>query len=237
MQKWAAAVTDDNDPGPRPGTVQREHAAETVRLYAGDWARFARFCAENGKPALPATSDLVALFLQREPSGRAVLQRRLAAIDERHRRLGFPAPGGNPVVRLALKRARATAGRTKRAQPLCATNVMAMAQRCTRDLAGLRDRALLLLLAHGLSRRAMVGIQAEWLRFDESGVRLSSDNPAAVPRNPRHDLCPVRALEEWLRSSGTRYGPVFRKVTRWGTVEPQALGADAIRLILARRGP
>ena len=237
MREWAAAATDDNDPGPRPGTVQCEHAAETVRLYAGDWARFARFCAESGKPALPATSDLVALFLQREPSGRAVLQRRLAAIDQRHRQLGFPPPGGDPVVRFALKQARAAASRARRPQPPLAMNVMAMAQRCPRDLAGLRDRALLLLLAHGLSRRAMVGLQAEWLRFHESGVRLSGDNPAAVPRNPRHDLCPVRALEEWLRSSGTRYGPVFRKVTRWGTVEPQALGTDAIRLILARRAP
>ena len=31
--------------------------------------------------------------------------------------------------------------------------------------------------------------------------------------------------------------PVFRKITRWNTVEPQALGTDAVRRILIRRRP
>jgi hypothetical protein len=31
------------------------------------------------------------------------------------------------------------------------------------------------------------------------------------------------------------YGPVFRKVDRWGNVEHRRLGTDAIRRILARR--
>ena len=237
MRGYAATpVSDGGDPGARPGSVRHEHAAETLRLYAGDWARFARFCAEHGKPALPAASDLVVLFLQQESSGRAALRRRVAAIDQRHRQRGLPMPGGDPAVRVALTQARAAAPEVSRPQPPSAKSVEVMAQRCPRDMAGLRDRALLLLLADGLSRRVVVGLEAERLRFDEQGVRfLAGDQAATVPRNPRHDLCPVRALEEWLRTSGTRYGPVFRKVTRWGTVEPQALGADAIRLILARR--
>ena len=47
--------------------------------------------------------------------------------------------------------------------------------------------------------------------------------------------CPVRALEEWLRSSETAFGPVFRKVDRWGNVEHGWLGPDAWHRILARR--
>jgi len=219
-----------------PGGAQSEHAAETLRLYAGDWARFARFCAGRGQPALPAMSDVVVLFLQQEPSGRAALRRRVAAIDQRHRQLGLPAPGRDPAVRLALKQARAAAPRTKQAPPPPAASLRTMAERCPRDLAGLRDRAVLLLLAYGLSRRTLIGLKAERLRVGEDGVRLSGADPVpAAPYDPRHELCPVRALEAWLRASDTRYGPVFRKVTRWGTVEPQALGADAVRVILARR--
>ena len=109
-----------------------------------------------------------------------------------------------------------------------------MALRLPRDLAGLRDRALLLLVAFGLSRREVVGLQAERLRWTEDGVRVEGATDWA-PRLKRHDLCPCRALEDWLRASGTRYGPVFRKVTRWGTVEPKPLGADAIGRILLRR--
>ena len=47
--------------------------------------------------------------------------------------------------------------------------------------------------------------------------------------------CPVRALEGWLRSSETAFGPVFRKVDRWGNVEHGRLGPDAWHRILARR--
>jgi len=47
----------------------------------------------------------------------------------------------------------------------------------------------------------------------------------------------VQALRDWLDSSDTRFGPVFRKIDRWGTVEHRRLGTDAIRWILARRTP
>ena len=53
----------------------------------------------------------------------------------------------------------------------------------------------------------------------------------SVFRAARHDLCPARALGDWLRASVTRYGPVFRKATRWGTVEPAVLNPDAVRRI------
>ena len=39
------------------------------------------------------------------------------------------------------------------------------------------------------------------------------------------------------RVSETRFGPVFRKIDRWGSVEHRRLGADAVRRILDRRTP
>ena len=116
-----------------------------------------------------------------------------------------------------------------------------MAQSCRGDLVGHRDRALLLLLAAGLGRVAIVALQAERLHFAENGLALgqASDPGAALPlrltRSASAACCPVRAVEDWLRASGTRYGPVFRKINRWGQLEHPALGVDAIRLILARR--
>jgi hypothetical protein len=35
------------------GTVKAQLGAETLRLYARAWARFAQFCAEHGRRALP----------------------------------------------------------------------------------------------------------------------------------------------------------------------------------------
>jgi site-specific recombinase XerC len=115
-----------------------------------------------------------------------------------------------------------------------------LAQCCPGDLAGRRDRALLLLAAAGLGRATLVGLEAERLRFSERGVTcvvaaIETGRQIEVARSVAIVSCPVRALEEWLRVSATRYGPVFRKVNRWGKVEDAALGTDALRLILARR--
>jgi hypothetical protein len=49
------------------------------------------------------------------------------------------------------------------------------------------------------------------------------------------DRCSVQALRDWLHTSNTRFGPVFRKIDRWGNVEHHALGPDALRRIVARR--
>ena len=117
-----------------------------------------------------------------------------------------------------------------------------MAAFCARDLAGLHDRALLLLAEGSLSRSTLTGLQAEHVRFTAPGVELRTEGADGVarhvmtaPRKPDHATCPVRALEDWLRTSDTAFGPVFRKIDRWGNLEHHRLGPDAVRRILIRR--
>ena len=245
----AAVASDRNHPAPdcsggkatRPGVIKSQPAAETLRLYAGDWAGFHAYCAGAGARALPASPELVAAFLAAPGVGRAALARRLAAIDHQHRQRGYPPPGLDAGVRAALRQARRAAPRQTRAAAPTPAALTRMADACRGDLSGQRDRALLLLLASGLGRGAVVALQAEQLRFSEPGlavtVRSGEDAPQTrhVPRAASPAGCAVRALEDWLRASATRYGPVFRKINRWGQLEHAALGADAIRLILARR--
>jgi len=42
-------------------------------------------------------------------------------------------------------------------------------------------------------------------------------------------------VEAWLQASDCRYGPVFHKIDRWGSIECAALHANALPKILARR--
>jgi hypothetical protein len=216
------------------GVRKTRLAPETLRLYASDWSRFVAYCATMQRPSLPAAAETVCDYLLSPSAGRAARPRWLAAIDHYHRARGMPPPGAVPEVRAALRRARKALPRLTRTPPPDAAALQRMALRCPGDLAGRRDRAVLLLLAAGLSRRKVVALEAERLRFAENGLAVPG-LPLPLPRSPRHDLCPVRATEDWLLASATRYGPVFRKITRWGTIEPQALGPDAVRLILVRR--
>ena len=236
-----AQLADPARPAARPGTVKPQLAPETLRLYAGDWAHFRDFCAERGHQALPASPESVVAFLATPGRGRAAMARQLAAIDHQHRRRGLALPGADPGLRAALRTARRTAPRRPRPPAPSPATLVRMAQACRGDLAGHRDRALLLLLAAGLGRAAVVALQAEHLRFTESGLAMAAipgGDPSerhALPRAATPAACPVRAVEDWLRHSATRYGPVFRMVNRWGQLEYAALGTDAIRVILTRR--
>ena len=230
------------DSHPKPPAAAAPLAARTTRLYAADWAGFARWCRARDLPALPAAPATIAAYLAQGPVrlSPGTLARRLSAIAARHREAGLALPKPDPAIRDVLRQA--AAPRRKPAPQ--AAQLARMAAACPGDLAGLRDRALLLLAAAGLGRADLVGLDAEDVRFTAAGLDLAlrarSDSavPArilAVARGATLAACPVRALEGWLRSSDTQFGPVFRKVDRWGNLEHARLGTDAVRRILARR--
>ena len=225
-------------PPPRPAP-----AAETVRLYASDWAAFVAWCDLAGAVPLPAAPATVATYLA--VCRRATQRRRVGPTCRRHRCSAPPAWFGLARIRPSGDDA-AAAGPphrhtpTRTSRPLAA-HLTRMATACPGDLAGLRDRALLLLAAAGLGRSALVGLDVEQVRFMEAGVdlvlhsQLGAERTVTVRRVASLGACPVRALKDWIDATDSRFGPVFRKVDRWGNVEHRRLGTDAIRRILARR--
>ena len=215
---------------------------ETRRLYAADWAAFALWCRNGNQTVLPADAATLTAFLQDQAArlGAGALARRLAAIVDQHRRHGLQAPARDPAVRAVLREARRDGRPRRRPAPTSAQQTR-MAGACPGDLAGLRDRALLLLAAAGLGRGALVGLDVEHIEFGHQGVTLQivavdgATQAVTLPRAAERRLCPARVLEDWLRSSETRFGPVFRKIDRWGNLEHRRLGTDALRRILAHR--
>jgi len=256
------------------GKPAADPALSTRKLYAGDWAGFVAWCRVQQRAALPATDETLAAYLLAvAPTlSRGALGRRRAAIGAMHREAGLPSPRLDAPSRKALRTAAKPASSAATLPPSAAV-LQRAAARCPRDLAGLRDRALLLLvgatrplvertkkatpsdpdqpnaptLVTGhlvVPRLSLLALAAEDVRFTEAGVvlQLRTRSEAPIPdrtltlfRAGAADLCPVRALEDWLRRSDTAFGPVFRKVDRWGNVEHAQLGPDAWHGILARR--
>ena len=235
---------------PRGPLARRAPAPETARLYAADWQAFTAWCQGAGMTALPAAPATVTAFLAAAGEGgrcgAGALGRSAAAIADRHRQAGLSVPTADPAVKVVLQAAR-RAATPRRLPPPRPAQLLRMAATCPGDLAGLRDRALLLLAATGFfPRAALVGIDAEHVRLTatsgELGIRQAGPDGdrlrhVAIPRSVTLSTCPVQALADWLRASDTRFGPVFRKIDRWGNVEHARLGTDAIRRILARRTP
>ncbi len=260
----------DTGPARVVGDPVADPTPATLKLYAGDWARFVAWCREHHRPSLPASSDTLAAYLVdvAPELSRGALGRRRSAISTMHRQGGLPNPVLSPQTHKALRTA-AKPKRVRSASSPTTAGLVRIAAKCPRDLPGLRDRALLLLAAAtlrprrrseqatrtavpsseaadpvGVARLFVLALDAEHVRFTPAGVELQlhARSDEAVPsravaltRAMTAASCPVRALEEWLRTSETAFGPVFRKVDRWGNVEHGRLGPDAWHRILARR--
>ena len=90
------------------------------------------------------------------------------------------------------------------------------------DLAGLRDRALLLVGFAGAMRRAeLAAIRVEHLAPCDRGLRLTLPHTkgertgrgvsVAIPYGTT-ELCPIRALRAWQDAAGITAGAVFRRI-------------------------
>ncbi|MCB4825381.1 site-specific integrase [Roseicella aerolata] len=242
-------------PAPLPTAAEAaRYAAESLsaatrRAYRADWADFAAWCRQHGHPALPAAPEAIAAYLAALATthGRSALRRRLAAIGGAHALAGHPWNPGHPAIRHTLRGILRRHGTPARqAAALTTAEIRRLLAGCDRGLAGTRDRALLLLgFAGALRRSELVAIEREHVTVTPEGLRLllpRSKGDAAgegatigIARGRRPETCPVRALEAWLQMSDCRFGPVFRKVDRWGTVESRALTPEAVGHILKRR--
>lgn len=258
------------DPGRDEGVVDEDDAGRatpsarsprTLRAYEADWAGFRAWCRAEGRTPLPADSHVVAAHLEAlaPTHGGAALRRRVAAIGFHHRLSELAWDASHPAIRAALRvlgRGHVPRRPRHRVAMPTAPELPRLLAACGADLAGLRDRALLLLAAvGGLGRAELVGLDREHVRYTPGSLELliargvdgaerddvdRAPHPAAtgtlaVPRGAAPEACPARALETWLDVSGCRFGPVFRKVDRWGGLEHARLGTDAVRRILLRR--
>ena len=228
----------------------------TRTAYLRDWAEFAAWCRANGADPtdLPVNPVLVAAWLATLAGthGRSALGRRVAAVAYHHRRRGSLFTAAHPVIRETLSGIRRAHPRPVRpAAALTSVEIKQLVATCPNDLAGpaglaaLRDRALLLVGFAGAFRRSeLVAIDHAHLRFDAGGVTIriprskrdqeGKGADVTLPRMRGDDTCPVRALETWLSRARIRRGPVFRGITRHGTIEDR-LSPGGVRVILLRR--
>jgi site-specific recombinase XerD len=223
-------------------------AANTRRAYGSDWADFSGWCASVGAVPLPAEAATLALYLTaRAPTHAAsTLARRLAAIRTAHREAGHAPPDHGDLRRVwsGIRRAHGRPPRKKRA--LVTEDLKRAIDKTPTNLAGLRDRAVLLFgFASALRRSELASLElgggTNELRFVAGGAELwlgrsKGDQEGhgqliAVPYG-KTKYCPVRSVEAWLQASGVKRGPVFRSIDRHGHLGIVALSGQAIATIV-----
>ena len=225
----------------------------TRAAYERDFHTFADWCAAHAQQPLPAGPAAVAAFLAGEAEREfrpVTIARRAAAIAWVHRGHDQPNPCDSAAVQQVLagiRRQHGTAPR-RRARPLELDPLAQLVEAIDTDtLAGLRDRALLLLgFAGALRRSELVALDVEDLDFDPGRgllvtVRRSKTDQeqagarVAVPYARDATRCAVRALRRWLEAAGLHRGPVFRRMQRGARIGRSRLSDQSVALIVKRR--
>lgn len=222
-------------------------ARGTLRGYYADWRHFSTWCEGVHVTAMPATPETVAAYLGAiAAAGLRVktIERRAAAIRHFHKAAGYDNPAAHPGVRATLegiRRALGTAPRKKAA--LTAELVAKAVRKIPSDLAGLRDRAIILLgFAAALRRSELVALDVSDVARHPKGIvvnlrrsktdQVGAGTKKAVPHG--HRLKPVAALDAWLAAAGIGEGPIFRGV-RGPRILPARLSDKQVARIVKKR--
>jgi integrase len=180
-------------------------------------------------------------------SGRraSTITRRAAAIAHMHRTAGLVPPTASPAVREVLRGIRHTHGTAPQGKtPATAELIARMLAVCPETMIGRRDRALLAFGFAGAFRRAeLLALEVADLTAIPDGLRVmirrSKTDPEAagqeiaIPCGGSH-LRPVETLQAWLTAAAISDGPLFRPISKGGTVGPYPLSADGFVRALKR---
>jgi len=229
--------------------VSASLSTSTRRVYASGLRDFRTWCERQGLEHLPAQPEVVAAYLaELADQGRSVslIQQRAAALRWAHEAKGFDSPTASKGVRAVLqgiRREKGVAPNKKRAAT--AELVASMVGRVDRStMLGKRDAALLLLgFASAMRRSELVGLEVADFEEVSGGLlvtlrRSKTDQTGqgqqrAIPHGHTPELCPVKALGEWLEAAGIKEGPLFRSVNRHGTVG-KSLSGRAVALVVKK---
>lgn len=228
--------------------IRCARAENTLKAYRSDWRDFATWCGQHGRESLPASADTVALYLTMLAEVRkcSTLQRRISAIAQVHQAAGQLSPTYEAKVRAiwsGIRRAKGT--RQVGKAPTLTADIRNMVEAMPDTLAGLRDRALILIGFAGAFRRSeLVALLWEDLQISTEGITITirrgktdqegEGRKLGIPYGSRPATCPVRAMQAWLKASGIESGHLFRAINKGGGIAPAGLSDKAVALIVKR---
>lgn len=249
-------LTDDE-----AGYVDAARAANTLRGYRSDWREFTTWCTNHHLAPIPATPATITRYLTDLAHAGAktgTMSRRLSALKFAHQLRNLPDPTTNARVLAVWEGIRRTHGAPpEQSAPLMPPELFDVLDACPvtktwktkgrspePDLAGTRDRALLLVgFVAALRRSELAALTVDDIDDHVNGLVLTllrsktnqtgeTTELVVLPRAANRDRCPVTALQQWLALAGIVDGPVFRGVGKNNRASTRALNPGSINALV-----
>lgn len=173
---------------------------------------------------------------------------RLTALSQWHRYQGFPDPAASAAVRKTLRGIERVHGRPRqKAKALLLEDLeLIVAYLNTLEgLSALRDSALLQVGYFGAFRRTeLVTLEVHYVQLEREGIQITLPRSKTDQEGEGLDkaipygdslCCPANALRCWLDVDQIEQGPLFRRISRWGSVGDVALHEGSVNAILTAR--
>jgi site-specific recombinase XerD len=193
-----------------------EGAVNTQRAYRADIKLFEAWCLQYEQIALPVSVVTLAMYMTflAETSKWASLNRKLAATRKYHLLAGLELPTKNADFKLVMEGIKRTIGIRQQQAPAFKLAFFKQQVKLmdSSTLTGLRNKAIILLGFTGAFRRSeLARIQLDNLLFSEDGIIVTLPNSKtnqygeaeekAIFYSPDPQLCPVRTLENWIKTA------------------------------------
>ncbi len=253
VQRWREQIS---------AYATRARAPRTLAAYEDGMRDFRLWADGHGLSTLPAAPAVVAAYLvdlARAGAAVSTMAQRRAAIRYTHKDAGLTNPFDDPeVARVWEGILRTHTTPAQQAKPLMPpllwdvleaippTRSWVGAKPDEVNLAGVRDRALLLVGFVGALRKSeLVAMNVKDLTEHPNGRLLAiprsktnqtGEHPhyVVLPHGSNPTRSPVEALTQWLNQAGITSGPVWRAVSKGNRVLERRLSTDAVGHILTR---
>jgi site-specific recombinase XerD len=208
--------------------LKNSKAQNTLRAYKADISDFISFCNVHNLKFLPASPDIVSLYLTNlsKTLKFSTLKRRLAAINLYHKTKGHYLDTKHPIISeniLGIKRTKGTIQTGKK--PILINELKLIIEAINKDkisdIDKLRNKCMILVgFAGGFRRSELVSLFIEDLDFVMEGVKIlirrsKTDQSGegfvkGIPYFANKDYCPVLHLKEYIKKLNISSGKIFK---------------------------
>ena len=231
--------------------LKASKSRNTIRAYKSDFHDFGLFCAKNGFKSLPTNPKTVSLYLSylsRNDIKISTIKRRLVSVGVVHKLKGHYLDTKHPSIvenLMGIKRRKGIKQKGKK--PLLINDlkniIKVIDQENKHEIKIARDRTIILLgFGGGFRRHELISLDFEDLDFVNEGLKINikksktdqfgEGSIKALPYFDDHRYCPVRSIQQWLKISNIKTGPLFRKFHKGMKLSKIRLSDQSVALLV-----
>jgi site-specific recombinase XerD len=231
--------------------LKASKSSNTIRAYKSDFHDFGLFCVKNGFKSMPTNPKTVSLYLTYLSTNDikiSTIKRRLVSIGLVHKLKGLYLDTKHPAIienLMGIKRRKGIKQKSKK--PLLINDLKKLInvidEKNKDKIKIFRDRSILLLgFGGGFRRNELVSLDYDDLDFVNEGLKINIKRSKtdqfgegtikALPYFDNLKYCPVRSIQDWLKITEIKKGPLFRKFYKGIKLSEIRLSDQSVALII-----